>query len=74
MFVYPKRYQVLVVGADHACIEAGMAAARLGCETQTSIRGSLPTQKDGRGRPPHNVNIRREWRERGYLFWTKSAT
>ncbi|HEX7194068.1 MAG TPA: tRNA uridine-5-carboxymethylaminomethyl(34) synthesis enzyme MnmG [Chthoniobacterales bacterium] len=33
MFVYPKHYQVLVVGAGHAGIEAGMAAARLGCET-----------------------------------------
>jgi tRNA uridine 5-carboxymethylaminomethyl modification enzyme len=33
MFVYPKRYQVLVVGAGHAGIEAGMASARLGCET-----------------------------------------
>jgi tRNA uridine 5-carboxymethylaminomethyl modification enzyme len=33
MFVYPKQYQVLVVGAGHAGIEAGMAAARLGCET-----------------------------------------
>ena len=33
MFVYPKRYQVLVVGAGHAGIEAGMAAARFGCET-----------------------------------------
>src|SRR6516165_11199695 len=33
MFVYPKRYQVLVVGAGHAGIEAGMAATRLGCET-----------------------------------------
>ncbi len=33
MFVYPKRYQVLVVGAGHAGIEAGMAAARLGCRT-----------------------------------------
>src|SRR6516225_7961935 len=33
MFVYPKCYHVLVVGAGHAGIEAGMAAARLGCET-----------------------------------------
>jgi tRNA uridine 5-carboxymethylaminomethyl modification enzyme len=33
MFVYRKQYQVLVVGAGHAGIEAGMAAARLGCET-----------------------------------------
>jgi len=33
MFVFPKRYQVLVVGAGHAGIEAAMAAARLGCAT-----------------------------------------
>ncbi|MBV9645762.1 MAG: tRNA uridine-5-carboxymethylaminomethyl(34) synthesis enzyme MnmG [Verrucomicrobia bacterium] len=33
MFLYPKRYQVLVVGAGHAGIEAAMAAARLGCTT-----------------------------------------
>ncbi len=33
MFVYPKRYQVLVVGGGHAGMEAAMAAARLGCQT-----------------------------------------
>ena len=33
MFVYPKRYQVVVVGGGHAGIEAAMAAARLGCKT-----------------------------------------
>lgn len=33
MFVYPKTYDVIVVGAGHAGIEAGLAAARLGCET-----------------------------------------
>ena len=33
MFVYPTRYQVLVVGGGHAGIEAAMAAARLGCRT-----------------------------------------
>jgi tRNA uridine 5-carboxymethylaminomethyl modification enzyme len=33
VFVYPKRYQVLVVGGGHAGIEAAMAAARLGCKT-----------------------------------------
>jgi tRNA uridine 5-carboxymethylaminomethyl modification enzyme len=33
MFVYPKRYQVLIIGAGHAGIEAAMAASRLGCET-----------------------------------------
>jgi tRNA uridine 5-carboxymethylaminomethyl modification enzyme len=33
MFTYPKSYDVIVVGAGHAGIEAGLAAARLGCET-----------------------------------------
>lgn len=33
MFVYPKSYDVIVVGAGHAGIEAASAAARLGCET-----------------------------------------
>src|SRR5215207_9419806 len=33
MFEYPKIYDVIVVGAGHAGIEAAMAAARLGCGT-----------------------------------------
>jgi tRNA uridine 5-carboxymethylaminomethyl modification enzyme len=33
MFVYPKSYQVIVIGGGHAGIEAAMAAARLGCRT-----------------------------------------
>jgi tRNA uridine 5-carboxymethylaminomethyl modification enzyme len=33
MFVYPKKYDVIVIGAGHAGIEAAMSAARLGCET-----------------------------------------
>ncbi|MBV8377654.1 MAG: tRNA uridine-5-carboxymethylaminomethyl(34) synthesis enzyme MnmG [Verrucomicrobia bacterium] len=33
MFVYPKQYEVLVVGGGHAGIEAAMAAGRLGCAT-----------------------------------------
>ncbi|HEX4083267.1 MAG TPA: tRNA uridine-5-carboxymethylaminomethyl(34) synthesis enzyme MnmG [Chthoniobacteraceae bacterium] len=33
MFVYPKTYDVIVIGAGHAGIEAGLAAARLGCVT-----------------------------------------
>jgi tRNA uridine 5-carboxymethylaminomethyl modification enzyme len=33
MFIYPKTYDVIVVGAGHAGIEAGLAAARLGSQT-----------------------------------------
>jgi len=32
-FEYPKPYDVIVIGAGHAGIEAAHAAARLGCET-----------------------------------------
>ena len=32
-FEYPKHYEVIVIGAGHAGIEAASAAARLGCET-----------------------------------------
>lgn len=32
-FLYPKAYDVVVIGAGHAGIEAAMAASRLGCET-----------------------------------------
>lgn len=32
MFRYPKNYDVIVIGAGHAGVEAAMAAARLGCE------------------------------------------
>jgi tRNA uridine 5-carboxymethylaminomethyl modification enzyme len=33
MFVYPTQYDVIVVGAGHAGVEAGLAAARMGCKT-----------------------------------------
>jgi tRNA uridine 5-carboxymethylaminomethyl modification enzyme len=32
MYRYPKSYDVIVIGAGHAGVEAALAAARLGCE------------------------------------------
>src|SRR6187455_2140164 len=32
-YEYPKQYQVIVIGAGHAGVEAALAAARMGCET-----------------------------------------
>src|SRR6266850_838515 len=33
MFIYPKSYDVIVIGAGHAGVEASLAAARMGCQT-----------------------------------------
>jgi len=42
MFVHPKYYDVVVIGAGHGGIEAAMAAARMGCKTAI-ITQSLDT-------------------------------
>ena len=33
MFIYPKNYDVIVLGAGHAGIEAALSAASMGCQT-----------------------------------------
>ena len=33
MFVYPKQYEVIVIGGGHAGVEAALAASRMGCQT-----------------------------------------
>ena len=33
MFKYPKEYDVIVIGAGHAGVEAALSAARMGCQT-----------------------------------------
>ena len=44
MFVYPKTYDVIVIGAGHAGVEAALAASRMGCETlMLTINADTPS-------------------------------
>lgn len=42
MFIYPKKFDVIVIGGGHAGCEAALAAARMGCETLV-LTGNLDT-------------------------------
>ena len=44
MFVYPKQYDVIVVGVGHAGVEAALAAARMTYEQKA--RTDLESQRD----------------------------
>src|SRR5688572_29998350 len=42
MFIYPKKYEIIVVGAGHAGVEAALAASRMGHSTLL-LSGNLDT-------------------------------
>ncbi|MHB2016643.1 MAG: tRNA uridine-5-carboxymethylaminomethyl(34) synthesis enzyme MnmG [Candidatus Xenobia bacterium] len=52
LVIFPKQYDVIVIGAGHAGIEAGLAAARMGCQTLM-----LTLNLDTIGRMPCNPSI-----------------
>jgi len=42
MFIYPKKYEMIVIGAGHAGVEAALAASRMGHNTLL-LSGNLDT-------------------------------
>ncbi|MBR5783393.1 MAG: FAD-dependent oxidoreductase, partial [Clostridia bacterium] len=52
MYTLNEQFDIIVVGAGHAGIEAGLAAARLGCKV-----GVFTIQLDAVGNMPCNPSI-----------------